>query len=192
MLDTIKSQLEASCLVKQQMLGSDEILKAIQETATHCIKVLKNGSKIILAGNGGSAADAQHIAAELVGRFETERVGLPALALPTNSSTITAVANDYSFDNIFRRQVQALGQAGDVFLGISTSGNSSNVIAAIEQCNQQGIMAIGLTGETGGDMLELCDLCIRVPSNNTARIQEGHITIGHILCSLIDSALTPA
>lgn len=192
MLDTIRSQLEASCLVKQQMLGNDEILKAIQDAANHCISALKNGKKIILAGNGGSAADAQHIAAELVGRFETERAGLPALALPTNSSTVTAVANDYSFDNIFRRQVQALGQAGDIFIGISTSGNSSNVIAAIEQCNEQGMMAIGLTGEAGGDMLELCDLCVRVPSNNTARIQEAHITIGHILCSLIDSALTPA
>lgn len=123
MLDTIRSQLEASCLVKQQMLGNAEILKAIQDAANHCISALKNGKKIILAGNGGSAADAQHIAAELVGRFETERAGLPALALPTNSSTVTAVANDYSFDNIFRRQVQALGQAGDIFIGISTSAN---------------------------------------------------------------------
>ena len=146
-----------------------------------------------MCGNGGSAADCQHIATEFVNRLsaDLERRALPAIALTTDTSTITAYANDYSFENIFRRQIQALGQAGDIFIGISTSGNSANVIAAIEQCNEQGIMAIGLTGETGGDMLELCDLCVRVPSDNTARIQEGHITIGHILCSLIDNALTP-
>jgi D-sedoheptulose 7-phosphate isomerase len=190
MLDTIKSQLEASCLVKQQMLDNTTILRAIDEAASRCIAALKAGQKIMLAGNGGSAADAQHIAAELVGRFETERPGLPALALSVNTSTVTAVANDYNFNNIFRRQVQALGQPGDVFIGISTSGNSPNVVAAIEQAKTQGISVIGLTGETGGKMLALCDLCIRVPATNTARIQESHITIGHIICSLIDSALT--
>ncbi len=191
MLDTIKSQLEASCLVKQQMLDNIGILQTIEDAVSHCITALKAGNKIILAGNGGSAADAQHIAAELVGRFETERPGLPAITLTTNSSTVTAVANDYNYDNIFRRQVQALGQRGDVFIGISTSGNSPNVVAAIEQCKEQGITVIGLTGETGGKMQQLCDICVRVPSTNTARIQESHITIGHILCSLIDSALTP-
>jgi D-sedoheptulose 7-phosphate isomerase len=191
MLDTIKSQLEASCLVKQQMLDSAEILQTIEDAVSRCIATLKAGNKIILAGNGGSAADAQHIAAELVGRFETERPGLPAITLTTNSSTVTAVANDYNYENIFRRQVQALGQRGDVFIGISTSGNSPNVVAAIEQCKEQGIAVIGLTGEAGGKMLELCDICVRVPSRNTARIQESHITIGHILCSLIDSAFTP-
>lgn len=191
MLDTIKSQLEASCLVKQQMLGNTGILQTIEDAVSACITALMAGNKIILAGNGGSAADAQHIAAELVGRFETERPGLPAITLTTNSSTVTAVANDYNYDNIFRRQVQALGQRGDVFIGISTSGNSPNVVAAIEQCKEQGISVIGLTGETGGKMQQLCDICVRVPSTNTARIQESHITIGHILCSLIDSALTP-
>jgi D-sedoheptulose 7-phosphate isomerase len=190
MLDTIKSHLEASCAVKQQILADVAILNSIQQAAVLCIKALKKGHKVLLAGNGGSAADAQHIAAELVGRFETERPGLPALALSVNTSTVTAVANDYNFNNIFRRQVQALGQVGDIFIGISTSGNSANVIAAIEQCKEQGITVIGMTGETGGKMLELCDLCIRVPARNTARIQESHITIGHIICSLIDSALT--
>jgi D-sedoheptulose 7-phosphate isomerase len=150
MLDTIKSQLEASCLVKQQMLDSAEILQTIEDAVSRCIATLKAGNKIILAGNGGSAADAQHIAAELVGRFETERPGLPAITLTTNSSTVTAVANDYNYENIFRRQVQALGQRGDVFIGISTSGNSPNVVAAIEQCKEQGIAVIGLTGEAGG------------------------------------------
>ncbi|KPJ93626.1 MAG: phosphoheptose isomerase [Gammaproteobacteria bacterium SG8_15] len=191
MLDTIKSQLEASCLVKQQMLGNAAMLQTIEDAASGCIAALKAGSKIILAGNGGSAADAQHIAAELVGRFETERPGLPAITLTTNSSTVTAVANDYEYNNIFRRQIQALGQRGDVFIGISTSGNSPNVIAAIEQAKTQGISVIGFTGETGGKMLDLCDICVRVPSKNTARIQESHITIGHIICSLIDSAFTP-
>ncbi|WP_455223486.1 D-sedoheptulose-7-phosphate isomerase [Kaarinaea lacus] len=191
MLDTIKSQLEASCLVKQQMLENAAILQSIEDACSRCIAALKAGNKIILAGNGGSAADAQHIAAELVGRFETERPGLPAITLTTNSSTVTAVANDFNYDNIFRRQIQALGQPGDVFIGISTSGNSPNVIAAIEQCKSQEITVIGLTGETGGKMREICDLCVQVPSRNTARIQESHITIGHILCSQIDSAFTP-
>ncbi|MCI0504754.1 MAG: D-sedoheptulose 7-phosphate isomerase [Gammaproteobacteria bacterium] len=190
MLDTIKSHLKASCAVKQQILANNDILDSIRKAAVLCIEALKNGRKVMLAGNGGSAADAQHIAAELVGRFETERPGLPALALSVNTSTVTAVANDYNFNNIFRRQVQALGQAGDIFIGISTSGNSANVIAAIEQCKTQGITVIGMTGESGGKMRELCDLCIRVPASNTARIQESHITIGHIICSLIDSALT--
>ena len=190
MLDLIKSQLQASCLVKQQLLEDAASLSLINDAANHCIKALQGGHKILLAGNGGSAADAQHIAAELVGRFETERAGLPALALAANSSTMTSIANDYSYDTVYRRQVQALGQAGDVFIGISTSGNSANVVAAIEQCNEQGVLAIGLTGENGGDMLELCDVCLRVPSNNTARIQETHIVIGHILCSLIDKALS--
>jgi len=191
MLDAIKSQLQASCLVKQQLLQDEAGLSLINEAASLCIKALQNGHKILLAGNGGSAADAQHIAAELVGRFETERQALPALALAANSSTMTSIANDYNYDTVYRRQIQALAQAGDVFIGISTSGNSANVVAAIEQCKQQGVLAIGLTGESGGDMLELCDLCLRVPSANTARIQETHIVIGHIICSLIDKALTP-
>ena len=190
MLDTIKSQLQASCLVKQQLLENDASLSLINDAANHCIKALRDGHKILLAGNGGSAADAQHLAAELVGRFETERAGLPALALTTNSSTMTSIANDYNYDTVYRRQVQALARAGDVFIGISTSGNSANVVAAIEQCNEQGVLAIGLTGESGGDMLELCDICLRVPSTNTARIQETHIVIGHILCSLIDKAMS--
>lgn len=191
MLDVIKSQLQASCLVKQQLLQDEDSLSLINEAASLCIKALQSGHKILLAGNGGSAADAQHIAAELVGRFETERQALPALALAANSSTMTSIANDYNYDTVYRRQIQALAQAGDVFIGISTSGNSANVVAAIEQCKQQGVLAIGLTGESGGDMLELCDLCLRVPSTNTARIQETHIVIGHIICSLIDKALTP-
>ncbi|MGD8568898.1 MAG: D-sedoheptulose 7-phosphate isomerase [Gammaproteobacteria bacterium] len=192
MLDTIKSQLQASCLVKQKLIEDEASLSLINDAASHCINALQKGHKILLAGNGGSAADAQHIAAELVGRFETERVGLPALALAANSSTMTSIANDYNYDSVYRRQVQALAQPGDVFIGISTSGTSANVVAAIEQCKEQGVLTIGLTGESGGDMLELCDLCLRAPSKNTARIQETHITIGHIICALIDKALTPS
>lgn len=190
MLGTIKTQLEASCRVKQHLLDDDAAILQIGDMASRCITALKNGNKILLAGNGGSAADAQHIAAELVGRFETERVALPALALPTNSSTMTSIANDYNYDMVYRRQIQALANKGDVFIGISTSGNSSNVVAAVKQCKEQDVLAIGFTGESGGDMLELCDLCLRAPSSNTARIQEVHITIGHILCSLIDQAFT--
>jgi D-sedoheptulose 7-phosphate isomerase len=191
MLDVIKSQLQASCLVKQQLLEDEASLSLINEAANQCIKALQSGHKILLAGNGGSAADAQHIAAELVGRFETERAGLPALALAANSSTMTSIANDFSYDTVYSRQVQALARAGDVFVGISTSGNSPNVVAAIKQCRGQGVLTIGMTGESGGAMRELCDICLRVPASNTARIQETHIVIGHILCSLIDTALSP-
>lgn len=190
MLDLIKAQLQASCLVKQQLLKDEASLSLINEAADRCISALQAGHKILLAGNGGSAADAQHIAAELVGRFECERPGLPALALAANSSSMTSIANDYNYDTVYRRQIQALAQAGDVFIGISTSGNSANVVAAIEQCKEQGVFAIGLTGESGGDMLELSDICLRVPSTNTARIQETHIVIGHIICSMIDKAMT--
>jgi D-sedoheptulose 7-phosphate isomerase len=189
MLDVVKSQLQASCEVKEKILADADLLASIADVAARCIEAVRQGNKVMLAGNGGSAADAQHIAAEFIGRFEVEREGLPAIALPANSSTMTSLGNDYGYDAVFRRQVQALGRPGDVFVGISTSGNSPNVVAAIEECRKQGITAIGLTGEGGGRMAELCDVCLRVPSKNTARIQESHITIGHIICSLVDRAM---
>lgn len=189
MLDFIKTQLQASCLVKQRLIENEPSLQIIQSVAICCIDALKSNNKIILAGNGGSAGDAQHIAAELVGRFEKDRGALPAMTLTTNTSSMTAIANDYGYNAVFSRQIQAFGQAGDVFLGISTSGNSSNIIAAIESCRDADMIVVGMTGETGGKMLELCDYCIRVPDKNTARIQESHITIGHIICSLIENEL---
>jgi len=152
------------------------------------VSTLKAGNKILLFGNGGSAADAQHIAAELTGRYKTERDGLPAIALTTDTSALTAIGNDYGFDRIFDRQVEALGTKGDLLIGISTSGNSSNVINALEYGKNSGMKSIGLSGKGGGKMKNLCDVNIIIPSDDTARIQEMHITIGHILCGIVDSA----
>ena len=189
MLDLIRLQLQTSAQIKIQLSENAEAVTRIRQIAEKCIHAFRNGHKVMLAGNGGSAADAQHIAAEFVGRFEQDRPGLPSLALATNSSTVTAVANDYGYEAIFQRQIQALGVAGDVFIGLSTSGNSGNVVAAVQECKRSGIISVGLTGEAGGSLLELCDICICVPSKNTARIQEAHITIGHIICALVEQAL---
>ncbi|HIE66233.1 MAG TPA: SIS domain-containing protein [Nitrospiria bacterium] len=151
---------------------------------------ISSGGKLILFGNGGSAGDAQHIAAELVGRFELERKPFPAIALTTNTSTLTAIANDYDYDAIFSRQVRAWAGPSDIVLGISTSGNSANVVKGLEAAKDQGARTIGLTGEKGGRLVSITDLCLKVPSSNTARIQESHILIGHILCSLIEKSLS--
>ena len=150
---------------------------------------LKTGKKVLFCGNGGSAADAQHLAAEFVGRYLLEREGLPAIALTTDTSILTAVANDYDFANVFARQVQALGNNGDVLIGISTSGNSPNVVRAIEVAKAKGLATIGFAGQGGGKMRELCDVCFAVDSKVTARTQEMHILMGHILCELLDGVL---
>lgn len=152
---------------------------------------LRKGHKILLAGNGGSAADAQQIAAELVGKFEKHRRALPALALTTDTSIMTAVGNDYGFEAIFSRQIEALGQSGDVFIAISTSGNSVNILRAVEAATSQGMTTIGLLGKSGGTLRDLVDHPLIVPSDNTARIQEAHILIGHILCQIIEESLFP-
>jgi D-sedoheptulose 7-phosphate isomerase len=147
---------------------------------------LKNGNTIFFMGNGGSAADSQHLAAEFVGRFQKERRGLPAVALTTDTSILTAVGNDYGFDAVFARQVEALARAGDVVVGFSTSGNSPNVLKALQAAKDRGAIAVGLTGRSGGKMAAICDVCIKVPADVTARIQEAHILIGHIVCGLVD------
>ncbi len=165
---------------------NDEIKKNllnISKSATDCIK---DGNKLIFAGNGGSASDAQHLVADLVGRFEKERRGLPAISLVTNISSITAISNDYSFDDIFSRQVEALGNKGDIFFALSTSGNSKNIINALKIAKKKSLLTIGLTGIKKGIINSFCDYLIEIPSHNTARIQEGHILIGHILCGLIE------
>jgi D-sedoheptulose 7-phosphate isomerase len=143
----------------------------------------------LLAGNGGSAADAQHIAAEFVNRFNFDRHGLPAIALTTDTSVLTSIANDYSYDRIFARQLETLGNAGDVFIGISTSGNSRNIVEALKVCKKEEIVTIGLTGSSGGQMKDLCDICIQVPSDETPRIQEVHSLIGHIVCFIVEEEL---
>jgi D-sedoheptulose 7-phosphate isomerase len=170
--------------VSFETLKSSE--KLIEETANHCIKCLKNGNKILLFGNGGSAADAQHIAAELVGRYKTERKGLPAIALTTDTSSITSISNDYGFSHVFDRQVEALAQKGDVVIGISTGGTSTNVINALMLAKTLGCKTIGFSGKSGGQFNSLCDINIIIPSENTPRIQEMHILIGHAICHLID------
>ena len=148
---------------------------------------LRDGKKIFWMGNGGSAADSQHLAAEIVGRFVKERKGLPSIALTTDTSILTAIGNDYGYEHIFRRQIEALCQAGDLVVGISTSGNSPNVVLAIETAKELGAYTVGFTGEAGGRLAELCDVTLRMPSKKTARIQECHILVGHILCECIDA-----
>ncbi len=164
----------------------EELENDIKEAGELIVSTLKAGNKILLFGNGGSAGDAQHIAAELTGRYKTERHGLPAIALTTDTSAITAIGNDYGFDRIFDRQVEAIGKEGDLLIGISTSGNSRNVLRALEFGKDNGMNTLGLSGKGGGDMKNLCDINIIIPSDDTARIQEMHITIGHILCGIVD------
>ncbi len=168
----------------QTILSSE--INLIQKCAEIILDTLEKGNKILICGNGGSAADAQHIAAEFVGRYETERKALPAIALTTDTSALTALANDYCFERIFARQVEALGCSGDLLIALSTSGNSPNVIAAVMSARQIGCKTIGLTGSGGKKLASLCDACILVPATRTARIQEAHITIGHIWCEIVD------
>ncbi|AEB12389.1 Phosphoheptose isomerase [Marinithermus hydrothermalis DSM 14884] len=162
------------------------LAQEVERAAERIARSLEAGGKVLLCGNGGSAADAQHIAAELVGRFLKERRALPALALNTNTSIVSAIGNDYGFAEVFARQVAAMGHAGDVLVAISTSGNSANVLRAAETARAKGLEVIGLTGAGGGRLAELCDLCLRVPSTSTPRIQEVHILIGHIISQLIE------
>jgi len=187
--EVIRRRIQESIEAKRRILEDDLLLGGIQAATELVIEAYRSGRKTLLAGNGGSAADAQHIAAELVGRYGFDRPALPSIALTTDTSILTAVGNDYGFDRIFSRQVEALGTEGDVFVGISTSGNSANILRALVACKEKGIASIGLTGTGGGKMAELCDICLRIPSGETARVQESHILIGHILCGLVEEAL---
>ncbi len=182
-------------IIEQRLLEHLEVLQKLKisdlpqklEKCAACVeKALSGGHKVLFCGNGGSAADSQHLAAEFVGRFQKERKGLPAIALTVDTSILTAVANDYGYDTVFARQVQALGERGDVLVGISTSGNSKNVLLAIEEAKKKGITCIGMTAEGGGKMADACDICLAVPVRVTARAQEMHILMGHILCELVD------
>jgi D-sedoheptulose 7-phosphate isomerase len=166
-----------------------EMAGEVSRTAEAVTHRVRTGGKVIFCGNGGSAADAQHLAAELMGRFMIDRAPLAAMALSVNTSTITAIGNDYAYDEVFERQLRGIGRAGDVLVGISTSGNSANVVKAIEAARQIGILTVGLTGESGGRMAEICDICLRVPSRSTPRIQEMHIAVGHSLCEWVEAAL---
>lgn len=187
----IKKTIQESIDTKQGILSDDMLLKQIEQAAEFCVDAFKKDKKLLFCGNGGSASDAQHIASELSGRFVFDREPLYAEALSVNSSYITAVANDYSFEKVFSRMVKAAGREGDVLVGLSTSGNSENVVQAIKQANELKMTTIGLTGRTGGKLADICDICIKVPSSNTARIQESHILIGHIICEIVENRLFP-
>ena len=178
-----------SMAVTQAILGDPELMNTLSEVARETTGVLVGGGKILLFGNGGSAADAQHIAAELVGRFKLERRGLPAMALTVNTSSLTAIGNDHGFERIFARQVEALGAPGDIAIGLSTSGNSPSVLRGVESAKSAGLIAIGFTGRTGGALKSRVDYCLQVPSHNTPRVQEAHILIGHVLCEWIEESL---
>ena len=188
----IVAQLAEAQRVMSIMLTDEVLLSRAQAAAVACAICIQNGGKILLAGNGGSAADAQHIAGELVSRFAFDRPGLPAIALTTDSSILTAIGNDYGYEMLFARQVQAHGNKGDVFIGYSTSGKSPNILRAFEDARKRGLLCIGLTGNRGGPMRDLCDYLLEVPSDDTPKIQEGHLVLGHILCGLIENSLFKA
>ena len=175
----------------QLMIKDSALLAAVAQVAQACIEALRQRHKILFAGNGGSAADAQHLAAELVSRFAYDRPGLPAFALTTDTSVLTAIGNDYGYEKLFARQLEAVGGAGDVFFGISTSGRSPNVLNALDVARAKGLITVGMTGHSGGKMLARCDYLLRVPSESTPRIQEGHIAIGHVICQIIEAQIFP-
>lgn len=192
MRDYITGQIQETQRIMSAILANDSLLARVAAAAEACIASLNSGGKILLAGNGGSAADAQHIAGEFVSRFAFDRPGLPAIALTTDTSILTAIGNDYGYDKLFARQVQAHAQKGDVFIAYSTSGKSANVIAALREAKSRGVVCIGMTGNRGGPMAELCDHYLDVPSSDTPKIQEGHAVLGHILCGLVERSLFKA
>ncbi len=185
----LKNQIAASAATKEKIIQDENLLKIIEDVANKCVNVYKNSKKTMIAGNGGSAADAQHIAAELVGRYGFDRPSLPSLALTTDTSNLTAIGNDYGYDKVFSRQLEGMGQEGDLFIGISTSGNSQNVINAFASAKEKGITTVALVGRDGGKMAAMADFAIVIPSDDTPRIQESHILIGHILCDVIEKEI---
>lgn len=191
MIDFIKSKLQASIELKTSLLSNQAILSAVEHTVNDIVTCYQKGGKVLWCGNGGSAADSQHLAAELSGRFYYDRPPLFSEALHVNTSYTTAVANDYSYDVIYSRLVKAMGRPGDVLIGLSTSGNSGNVVKALEEANALGMVTVGMTGETGGKMKELCKYLINIPSKDTPRIQECHMLLGHTICELVEMKLFP-
>jgi len=189
MKDYVSAQIAEAQRVISDMLADESLISTLESAAQACIDCMQRGGKILLAGNGGSAADAQHMAGEFVSRFAFERPGLPAIALTTDTSILTAIGNDYGYERLFARQVQALGIMGDVFIGYSTSGRSPNILRAFEVARRKEMVCVGFTGNRGGPMRELCDYLLEVPSSDTPKIQEGHLVLGHILCGLVEKAI---
>ncbi|WP_276132132.1 D-sedoheptulose-7-phosphate isomerase [Polluticoccus soli] len=189
MQQTIKDILQASIDTKQQVLNSPELLKNVEQITNTIVSAFKGGNKVLFCGNGGSAADAQHLAAEFSGRFYSDRDPLPSEALHCNTSFLTAVANDYGYDVVYSRMIKGIGRKGDVLVGLSTSGNSVNIVNAMTQAKELGMITVGFTGEGGGKMKAVSDFLLDVPSKDTPRIQETHITLGHIICQLVEQKL---
>ena len=189
MSDKIKSIIAASIEVKQQLLQDETIIQRLKQVTDVITQAFTAGNKVLFCGNGGSAADAQHLAAEFTGRFYSDRNPLPSEALHVNTSFLTAVANDYSYDQIYERAIKAHGKPGDVLVAISTSGNSKNCLLAMQEAKRRGMVVVAFTGATGGKMKDDCEYLFNIPSNDTPRIQESHILIGHILCELVEENL---
>jgi len=189
MINYIKNQIQASIDTKQNILKDEALMQTIAQVGRECVDLYKKGKKTLLAGNGGSAADAQHIAAELVGRYGFDRPSIPSIALTTDTSNLTAIGNDYGYDKVFSRQMEGMGSEGDLFIGISTSGNSVNIVNAITAAKEKGVKTVALVGRDGGEMARIADYAIIVPSNDTPRIQESHILIGHMICDIIEKEL---
>ena len=187
----IKESILQSIEVKQKILNDPYLLETVRDVANACQEAFCNGNKVLFCGNGGSAADAQHLAAEFSGRFYYDRPPLYAEALHVNSSYVTAVANDYSYDEVYARMIRAMGRRGDILVAISTSGNSGNILRAIDAAQEQGMIVVGMTGMTGGLMKDKCNFLLNLPSSDTPRVQESHIMIGHILCELVEAAVFP-
>lgn len=188
-MDEIKKIIESSINVKQQILQDSGLQKTLEEVVSVIVKAFQSGKRVYFCGNGGSAADAQHLAAEFSGRFYTDRKALPAEALHCNTSYLTAVANDYSYDVVYSRIIDGIGEAGDVLVGLSTSGNSGNILKAFETAKTKKIITVGFTGTSGGKMKGISDYLVNVPSTDTPRIQESHIMLGHIICQLVEEKL---
>lgn len=185
-MDKIKKIIQASVEVKQQVLQNEKLLATIDKTVDVIVKAFQNGNHVYFCGNGGSAADAQHLAAEFSGRFYINRKALPAEALHCNTSYLTAVANDYSYDVVYSRMIDGIGKEGDVLIGLSTSGNSKNIVKSFEKAKEKKITTVGFTGASGGAMRSCSDYLINIPSDDTPRIQESHILVGHIICQLVE------
>lgn len=188
-MDKIKDIIKASIETKQQVLLDETLLHSVSKAVDEIVKAFQNGNRVYFCGNGGSAADAQHLAAEFSGRFYTDRKALPAEALHTNSSYLTAVANDYGYDAVYSRMIDGIGQKGDVVVGLSTSGNSPNIVNAFEKAREKNMVTIAFTGITGGQLRSLSDCLINIPSADTPRIQESHIMLGHIICQLVEERI---
>jgi len=185
-MQKIKDIIQSSIDVKTKILSDEKLLQTLNDCVAVMVKAFENGNKVLFCGNGGSASDAQHLAAELTGRFYTDRDALPAEALHCNTSYLTAVANDYSYDVIYSRLIKGIGKPGDVLVGLSTSGNSKNIVSAFETAREKGMITIGFTGSTGGKLKDLSDHFIYFPSDDPPRIQESHITVGHIICQFVE------